>query len=185
MCIFKEIAQKSVDEFKASLNLEHDEYVNTLYVAISENNKVSCAYDSFILNDAYQCILIHCRSQMAVTNKYKWYRFEFINHRGQNLGKIIGNDCIIVIKWYGSWANQTMELIHRGNIIYSCKAPFELHMQSIWDSYCNTLNEGQVDITALKTLLAQKEERIHELEEQVSQYKQLLDGIKELIENRR
>lgn len=180
MCDFKEIAQKSVDEFKASLGSpEHDQYVGTLYVAISENNKVSCAHESFILNDAYQCFLIHCKSSMAITNRYKWYQVEFINHKGQNLGGIIGNDCIIEIKWYGSYSNQVMKLRHRDIDIYSCNDPFELHMQGIWDAYCNTLNEG----TALKTLLAQKEERIHELEEQVSQYKQLLDSIKELVNN--
>lgn len=182
MIDFVEISQERVYKFKASLDSpEISRYIKTLYVAISQDDKVVCAYDSSVLSDAYQCILIHCKSLLAVTNWYNWYQVEFINHNGLNLGRIIGNDCTISINWEGSYSNQVMKLCHRDKEIYSCKSPFENHMQGVWNAYCKTLEEGRGEMTALKSLLAQKEERIHELEEQVNLYKNTLARIKDCV----
>ena len=184
MIDFIKISQERVNEFKASLDSpEYEKYVKTLYVAISQDDKVACAYNPTVLSDAYQCILIHCKSSLAVSNWHNWYRVEFINHNGLNFNGIIGNDCTIDINWQGSWSNQVMTLRHRDDEIYTCNPPFENHMQGVWNAYCTTLEEGQGEMTALRTLLTQKEERIHELEEQVSQYKHLLDSIKQLVNN--
>lgn len=179
MIDFIELSEKSLWRFKQSLgSVDIERFINTLYVAISEKNEVSCAYDSSILYGAYQCILIHCKSALAVSNWYKWYTLEFINHNGHNLGEIIGNDCTLSINWEGSWSNQVMKLQHRDEVIYSCNAPFENHMQSLWDAYCSTLNNGNDEVAELKALLDQKEERIHALQEQLIQYKNVIDEIR-------
>ncbi len=98
MADFIELSQVSLRKYRYSLgSVDTERYKNTLYVAISENNQVSCAYNPVILKEAYQCILIHCKSKIAVTNWYNWYKVEFINHNGINLGEIIGNDCHLKI----------------------------------------------------------------------------------------
>ena len=51
---FIELAQKSINVFKSSLGSEDvEKYVDTLCVAISQNNEVSCAKDLSILYGAY------------------------------------------------------------------------------------------------------------------------------------
>ena len=182
MADFVELSQESVNRYNESLgSSEYREYRNTLYVAISENNEVSCAYDPVILRDAYQCILIHCKAELAVSNWYRWYKAEFINHNGINLEGIIGNDCHFEINWAGSWSNQVLRLYHRDEEIYTCNPPFEGHMQGLWDAYCNTLNRGQDESAQLRAELARKEERIHFLEERVRQYSQMLAHVKEIV----
>ena len=179
---FIELSKESLWGFRESLgSADTERYVYTLYVAISEKNEVTCAHDSSVLDGAYQCILIHCKSALAVTNWNNWYKLEFINHNGHNLGGIIGNDCTIKIDGEGSWSNQVMKLRHRNEVLYSCNAPFENHMQAIWDAYRNTLNGGNDEITLLRDELAQKEERIHALEEQVNQYQNIIERIRESI----
>lgn len=183
MVDFVELSQESVNRYKESIGSnDYIEYRKTLYVAISECNEVSCAYDPVILRDAYQCILIHCRSEMAVSKWHAWYKAEFINHNGVNLEGIIGNDCHFNIYWVGSWSNQVLTLYHRDEEIYTCKPPFEGHMQGLWDAYCNTLKRGQDESVRLRAELTQKEERIHDLEEQLDHYKQMLNGIKDIIQ---
>ncbi len=182
MIDFIELAKKSLWKYRHSLgSVDVERYINTLYVAISENNEVSCAYDSAVLDGTYQCILIHCKSALAVTNWHNWYKPEFINHNGHNLGGIIGNDCTISINYEGSWSHQVMKLRHREEVVYSCNVPFENHMQALWDAYRNTLNIGNDEITLLRDELAQKEERIHALEEQVNQYQNIIERIRESI----
>ena len=179
MVDFIELAQVSLHRFRQSLGSEDVErYVNTLYVAISENNEVTCAYDSAILGDAYQCIIIHCKSVLAITNWHRWYKPEFINRNGYNLGEIIGNDCTIRINWEGSWSNQVLKLYQRDEELYSGNAPFDNHMQALWNAYCNTLNNANDSIEYLQTIIAQKEEQIQALKEQVNLYKNAIDGIR-------
>lgn len=179
MVNFIELAQVSLYRFRQSLgSVDQERYVNTLYVAISENNEVICSYDSAILGNAYQCIIIHCKSVLAITNWHRWYKPEFINRNGYNLGEIIGNDCTIRINWEGSWSNQVLKLYQRDEVIYSGNAPFENHMQALWNAYCNTCNNENDRIADLQTIIAQKEERIHVLEEQLIQYKNVIDGIR-------
>jgi len=184
MSDFIELAQQSVNRYRESFDeCNEDSYRKTLYVAISEDGEVSCAYEPGILSDAYQCILIHNRLSLAVTNKYNWYKAEFINHNGINLEGIIGNDCHFNIDWEGAWSNQVLKLYHRDEVIYSCNPPFEGHMQGLWDAYCNTLRSRQNEIAALKAELAQKDARVLDLEKQVSQYEKMLGDIKEIVKD--
>ncbi len=179
---FIELAQKSINEYKSSLGSEDvTKYKYTLCVAISQNDEVSCSKDLFILDDAYQCFLIHCCSSLAISNWYNWYEIEFINYKGHNLKDIIGNDCIIKINWEGSWSNQVLKLWHRDDELYTCNPPFECHMQGVWDAYCSTLNKGKDEVASLKAELAQKEEHIQKLEEEVNLYKNALGKIKEIV----
>lgn len=182
MIDFIKCAQSSLQSYKESIGSKEN-YVNTLYVAISENDKVSCSYEPSVLSNAYQCILIHCRSSLAVTNYYRWYKAEFINYKGQNLGGIIGNDCHFNIDWIVSWSNQVLHLYHQKEVLYFCHPPFEGHMQGLWDAYCGTFNRGKDDIAALHSELAKKDEQIHRLEEQISIYRSMLAGVKDIIKD--
>lgn len=183
MVDFVELSQESVNRYREFVDSSDlNEYRNTLYVAISEYNEVSCAYDPVILRDAYQCILIHCRSEMAVSRRHNWYKAEFINHNGVNLEGIIGNDCHFKIDWVGSWSNQVLTLYHRGDEIYTCNPPFEGHMQGLWDAYCNTLSRNVDEIENLRAELHRKEVRIVQLEDAILQYQQTIDGIKGIIQ---
>lgn len=182
MSDFIELAQESVNRYRESINeSDNNNYQNTLYVAISKDGEVSCAYEPGILSDAYQCILIHSRLTLAVSKSYRWYKAEYINHNGYNLGGIIGNDCHFNIDWEGSYANQVLNLYHRDEVIYSCKPPFEGHMQGLWDAYSNTLKSRQNENAALKEELAQKDARILELEKQVSLYEKKLGEIEDIV----
>lgn len=179
-----ELSQESLRKYRCSLgSVDTEQYKNTLYVAISENNEVSCAYNPVILGDAYQCFLIHCKSQLAVTNWYNDYKAEFIDHNGYNLEGIIGNDCYFNVNWVGQWSNQVMKLYHRDEVIYSCRPPFEGHMQGLWDAYRATLNREQENITVLRAELTQKEELVQDLENQVNHYRQMLARIREIVIN--
>ena len=71
-----------------------------------------------------------------------------------------------------------LELFHRDEVIYSCNPPFECHMQGVWDAYCKTLKSRKDEIAALKKEIEKKDELIHELEVQVSRYKEKLEKIK-------
>lgn len=183
MCDFIELSRISLNNYRSSLDSENDRYEKTLYVAISENNSVSCAYDPEILREAHQCILIHCKSSLSVTRWCNWYKGEFINHNGINLGGIIGNDCHFKIDWVGTWANKILTLYHRDDEIYTCRPPFEGHMQGLWDAYCNTLSRNTDEIENLRAELHQKEIRIVQLEDALIQYHQTIEGIKQLIRN--
>ncbi len=181
MADFVELSQESVSRYKESFaSSEYEIYKDTLYVAISEAGVVSCAHDPAILRGAYQCILIHRKSKIAITNWYDWYKVEFINHNGLNLEGIIGNDCYINMV-SGAGYIGTITLYHRDEDIYSCQVPFEGHMQGLWDAYCETLNRGQDEAELLKAELHRKEECIHDLEQQINQYKRMLAGIKDIV----
>lgn len=179
---FLELSQESVRRYKESIEpKEYNEYANTLYVAISEDDRVSCSYDPRILEDASKCILIHCMSSLAVKKWYKNYKIEYINEKGLNNGGILGNDCYVKIIWVGQWANQVLFLHHGENEIYECKPPFEGHMQTLWDTYCQTYKTEEDDLTKLKKEIVENGKRIQELEMKISQYEQILAGVKESI----
>jgi septal ring factor EnvC (AmiA/AmiB activator) len=55
-------------------------------------------------------------------------------------------------------------------------------MQAVWNAYCDTLINEKDNIAELKTLLSQKEERIHVLEEQIIQYRNTVEKIRESID---
>lgn len=182
MVNFIELSNASIKSYKEAHTSEYDFYKETLFVAISEDDKVSCAYDSKILDGANKCFLIHRRSAIAITNWNSWYKIEFINQNGINNGGILENDCLIDIDFQGRWANQVLKLSHGNDVIFSCIPPFERHMQEVWDAYCKTFNKEKDIVSQLKEEVAQKEEKINELVNQVSQYKSLFEKIKETIQ---
>lgn len=181
MIDFIELADQSRNNYIRTHCSENERNHKTLYVAISENNEVSCAYDSAVIVGAFQCILIHSVEELAVTNWYRWYKPEFINCRGLNLEGIIGNDCYIRINYQGSYSNQIMTLYHGDEEIYSCRPPFEGHMQGLWDAYCNTLNDSQNELEELRAQLSQREDYIHELEKKINRYKQIFTELKDIL----
>ena len=181
---FIELSRECVSRKKGSYeNDEHNSYVSTLFVAIDENDEVICSYDSQILESAYECILIHCTSVLAVTNHYKSYSIEYIDQKGFNNQDILKNDCYMRIHWVGSWANELLSLYHGENELYTCRPPFEGHMQRLWTSYCNIRGVRNHDeiLDNLKAELVSKSKRVKELENQIAQYKSIISKFNEKV----
>ena len=196
---FKELSEFCVNRYKESITGENERYVNTLYVAITEENEVYCSNTPQILSKAHKCILIHSCSALAYTNWHTWYTLEYINKDGSVTEGFLGNGFRIYTHWVGSWANQRMFLKHEDLEIFSCQAPFEDKMQKVWDLYLRVKKAKSNAEIELIAEMIEKDETILEqgkeianlkftnklLEKQKKQYKQLLDEIKELVNNRR
>ena len=75
---FVELAIYCANRYKEAHTEKNSErYVGTLYVCIAEDNSIMCSKTPHILRSAHQCILIHERSELAISNWYSWYRVEF------------------------------------------------------------------------------------------------------------
>jgi hypothetical protein len=73
---FVELATFCVNRYKETHTGSGERYEGTLYAAIFDNNEVRCSTTPHILRNAEQCILIHHRSQIAISNWYSWYFVE-------------------------------------------------------------------------------------------------------------
>jgi hypothetical protein len=196
---FKEIAKYCVEEYKEAVTSEISKYISTLYVSIDSNNEVLCSWSPHVLSEAEKCILIHTKQELANINWYDWYSVDYINEKGCVLGTNLGNGSELRVVASGGYSNQIMELIRGNYIIYMCRPPFEHQMQKVWDIYriaekCETeqsiklltkiIDKDEI-ILDLKKKIKELEISNYILEKQKKQYEQLLDEIKELVENRK
>ena len=150
-----------------------------------------------ILCNAEQCILIHHRSQVAISNWYSWYFVEYINKEGCVCDGDLENGFKLKIEAWGSFSNQVMSLSYGNDNLnlYWCKAPFDKGIQKAWDLY-SKLKEIKV-LSEIKLIadLFKKNEEIFELEKKVddftftnhlleqerNQYQKMLDEIKSVF----
>ena len=200
---FRELSNFCIGRYKERLDSEYQKYVKTIYVSISDNNEVRCSTTPHILNNAYKCILIHVRSELAFTNWYTWYKVEYIDKEGCVTDGTLGNGFRLTSTYQGSYYNQKLNLLHDNNIndttlIYSVSAPFEEKMQKVWDVYLRARKSKSQSGLELMAELIEKDEQILELEGEIAnlkftnilvekqkkQYKDLLKEIKELVKNR-
>ena len=195
---FVELATFCVNRYKETHTGSGERYEGTLYAAIFDNNEVRCSTTPHILRNAEQCILIHHRSQIAISNWYSWYFVEYINTEGCVCGSNLDNGYSLDINAWGSFANQVMSLDYNGSHLYWCDAPWDLHLPQIWELYNRIKNvKSEKEINLIEDLFS-KDEKILKLEKEIEnftfsnhllmqerdQFRNLLKEIRDIVENK-
>lgn len=195
MADFIELSKYCINRYKESLNTEYEVYLNTLYIAIDEEGEVICSSTPHILGEAYKCILIHSCKRLEVTNWYRWYKLEYLDHNGCVTDGILGDGFKLSINFQGSYSNQKLYLHHENLAIYSCPAPFEDKIKKIWNLYLRAKKAKSKAAIELVAELIEKDETILEnedeiknlsltnilLEKQNKKYRGLLRNIEEMV----
>lgn len=177
----------------------YEEYVDTLFVSISEENIVTCSCISNVLENAKQCILIHSYKKLAEYVRYTWYDIDYIDPMGNVWHNRLDANHKLYVDKSGCYANQVMYLRRdddNSGILYSCDTPWNDKMQTVWDVYmktrdCSLFEARQLSFMVFRDkILAQHSKEIKELEvskkfleQEVAAYKGMLDDIKSLLEN--
>ncbi len=196
---FIELAEYCVNRYKEAHNSKSDSYQNTLYIAIMDDNRVLLSSTPHILRSAKKCLLIHQRSQLAISNYYSWYKVEYINEDGCIQGENLGDGFTIKIDAWGGFANQVMSLDYEGEHLYWCETPWTDNVPKIWELYTRVKKAKSKDEIELISELYRKDETILKLEREVEgfkfkehllkkqrdQYKELLKEIKDMVESRK
>ena len=198
---FVELATFCTNRYKEAHTGTGEKYEGTLYVAILEGNKILCSTTTHILRNAEQCILIHQKSQVAISNWYSWYCVEYINAEGCVCGSELDKEFKLKIESWGSFSNQVMSLSYGNDNLnlYWCKAPFDKGIEKTWKLYSKLKEIKTLSEIKLVADLFMKDEKILELEKEVEditfanqllkrerdQYKELLDEIKGMVEKLR
>ena len=192
---FIELATFCVNRYRDSLTGPRVRYMDTLFVAIVEGNRVLCSKTPHILRDAGECILIHQRSEKAVTNWYSWYKVEYIDGEGCVFDGNLGEKFSLYIVSINSFSNQRMQLSYDNRVIYSCRRPWEDHMAKVWQLYSRVRGIESANEIKLIADLFKKDEKILELEKEIEdfrfsnrlleqereQYRDLLDEIRQIV----
>ena len=197
---FIELATYCVKRYKEANTGTGQKYESTLYVAILEGNKILCSTTPHILRNAEQCVLIHQKSQVAISNWYSWYCVEYINPEGCVCGSVLENEFKLKIESWGSFSNQVMSLSYGNDNLnlYWCMAPFDKGIQKAWKLYSKLKEIKTLSEIKLIAELFMKDEEILELDKKVEdftfanqllkqerdQYKDMLDEIKDLLNNK-
>lgn len=195
---FIELAKNLQKEYKASVEREKDsEYVDTLFAAITDDNTVLVSMTPDILSNASKCILIHHQSSLAITYWYSWYLIQYINEIGAVLDSRLDDEFELRIVASGRYSNQMMQL-SANHMTYCWKRrPWENCIQSVWNLYLRLKEAKTASERKLIASCFEKDEKIleleknnedfsykvHLLESERDQYKQMLDEIKEMVEN--
>lgn len=196
---FVDLAKYCQTEYKESINRNKGEkYDKTLFVAIREDDTISVSSTPHILSDANKCILIHGKWEVAIKNWYLWYCVQFINESGEVLTNRIDDEFEMEISPIGGWANQCLCLSADNRIYYSCSAPWENSIKSVWELYLRLKKADTEYERKLISSLFKKDEKILELEKKSQNfeyktqllekendlYKGILDEIKCLMEQK-
>ena len=195
---FKEIAKFCVNRYKESFDADdkYNFYVDTLYVAIDRCGFLTCSTTPHVLHEASECLLIHRRRSLAVTNSYDWYKIEYIDEEGAVTDGVLKKEFRLWTGASGSYSNQIIQLQNENRILYTCYCPFETNLQHLWDAYGRFRKaKSDAEIELLDELI-EKDEKILDLMREVegfkfsnyilkkerNQYKKLLNEIKEMVE---
>lgn len=192
----REIAEYCVNTYKNDHTKENMNYVDTLFIAIYEDNSIEFSYTPHILTNAQKVILIHCHSALATTNWYMWYRAECINQNGAVSKNLDERFSIETASW-GSYSNQRLELVMDHYIIKTFGLPLDngRKLNAFWNLYlsaskCETLAEANMlvkltnaceDNEALKDEIKELKYSEAYLKTQLAKYETLLDEIKDLV----
>ena len=194
---FIEIAEYCIKQYKEKFTTNEDcHYVDTLYACITRNNMVLCSKTPHILKEAYNCILIHCRSAKALVHWYNWYSVEYIDEKGCVHENNLDENFKLKISAWGSNDNQIMRLSYEGNNLYLTGLPWEDKLQHVWDLYSIVKNLKTKQEILLAAKLFEQESEISKLTSDINgykfenellkrerdQYKDLLDSIKSIVE---
>ena len=197
---FKDIAKFCVNRYKESFDADNTDnvYVDTLYVSIDNYNNLTCSTTPHVLNEACECLLIHRRRALAVTNSYYWYKIEYIDEEGAVTDGILKKGFSLWTGAGGSFSNQIIQLQYQQRILYTCFCPFETNLQHLWDAYCRFKKaKSDAEIELIDELI-EKDEKILDLmrevegfkfsnyilEKERNQYKKLLNEIRDIVKNK-
>lgn len=197
---FKDIAKFCVNRYKESFDVDNTDnvYVDTLYVSIDNYNNLACSTTPHVLNEACECLLIHRRRALAVTNSYYWYKIEYIDEEGAVTDGILKKGFSLWTGAGGSFSNQIIQLQYQQRILYTCFCPFETNLQHLWDAYCRFKKaKSDAEIELIDELI-EKDEKILDLmrevegfkfsnyilEKERNQYKKLLNEIRDIVRNK-
>ena len=197
---FKDIAKFCVNRYKESFDADNTDnvYVDTLYVSIDNYNNLACSTTPHVLNEACECLLIHRRRALAVTNSYYWYKIEYIDEEGAVTDGILKKGFSLWTGAGGSFSNQIIQLQYQQRILYTCFCPFETNLQHLWDAYCRFKKaKSDAEIELIDELI-EKDEKILDLmrevegfkfsnyilEKERNQYKKLLNEIRDIVRNK-
>lgn len=175
---------------------ENDYYVGTLFIAITEEG-VLTSRTPHILSKAQQCILIHERRTLAVSNYYSWYSIEFIDSNGCVSDGKLDDEFFISIIPFNGFGNQILKLAANGRTYYRCKGTWESDIVKVWKLYLRLKDAKTYRERIMIADLFAKDEQILEMEKTIedfkftnrlleqerNQYKSLLNEIKELVTN--
>lgn len=195
----KALSEYCVKRYIENLDTKY-KHVETIYVAISKDDKVLCSTTPHLLTDAYRCILIHVWVIKDKPYKENWrYEIEYINENCCVSEGLLENGFRIRSQWDSSRQANIIDLFNynedRQIRVYTIVAPFDDKMQALWDAYCFVKKvKSKAELLTMITIL-KKEEKILELgkkigdlsfsnyllEQQRNQLHKFLDEIKQII----
>lgn len=184
---FVELATFCANRAKETRSSWGGKYERTHYISILEDNTVKYSMTPHVLRNAHECILMHERSEIPISNLYYWYEFEYINPEGCVFASDLEND-FNLISYKSKHSAPFIELRYKENFLYS-----NLNIQKVWELYSKIKDIPTETERKLVVDLFEKDEKIFELEEQIKdfsfanqllkqerdQYKELLDEIKD------
>ena len=193
---FVELAKFCQQNFKEKHEKEGERYIDTLFVSIDETGSIKHSKTPHILDDAYQCILVHQRSKLALRNWYSWYSVEFIDKDGCLHTARLDNDFRLSVNSWGSFSSQVMCLYYANDELYWFGWPFEKNIAKVWELYSKVKDIKSESEIKLIAELYRKDDKIFELqkenenfkftnlllEQEKQQYQGLLDEIKEMCD---
>ena len=187
-----EIATFCANRYKDAHMKPGDRYTGTLFVGISGSNKVQCSTTPHILQNAYQCILIHGRLDSL---RDTFYKVEFINEEGSVKDSFLDDVFNLQAK---SGRYLRLELYYNDIYFYSLNGSFDKNMPILWELYSKIRYLKTYSEQKVVRDLFDKDEKIFELESHIEdlnyqnkllkqerdQYKEILDEIKDMLESK-
>lgn len=167
-------------------------------MSIDNCNNLTCSTTPHVLNEACECLLIHRRCALAVTNSYYWYKIEYIDEEGAVTDGVLKKGFSLWTGAGGSYSNQIIQLQDEKRVLYTCYCPFETNLQHLWDAYCRLKKaKSDAEIELINELI-EKDEKILDLmrevegfkfsnyilEKELNQYKKLLNEIRDIVRNK-
>ena len=194
MVNFEQIAESCVKKYQEGLD-KNVKHLQTLYVAISKDDDVTCSLTPSILKDAYRCILIHKCNSSVYPNVYC---INYISEKGGVTNGFIDKGYSISIEPdFNVQPPYPFYLLILENsnygISFTFKRPFEDKLQKLWNIYCKVKDaKSKEELILLKKIIenekkqseikAELDSAYHLLDELNSKYRKLLDDIKSLVE---
>lgn len=196
---FMELASYCQNEYKENNTSDKRQYINTLFVAITEGDEVITSATPHILKKAEQCILLHLSIESTSRGRFSDHQLQFIDKDG-----VVHNNCFDNrFYFYTAYSsNVSLGLAYDDNgikkYLYKHPAPWESSVEKVWKLYSRVKDLDSLAKIQLVAELFEKDEKILELEKQIedfrftkylleqerNQYKGLLDEIQQLIDNK-
>lgn len=195
---FMELATYCQNEYKENNTSDKSQYINTLFVAITEGNEVITSATPHVLKKAQQCILLHFSIESTSRGRFSDHLLQYIDKDG-----VVHNSRLDKrFHFYTSYSSkESLGLAYEDSgvtkYLYQHPTPWANSIEKIWKLYSRVKDLDSYAKIQLVAELFEKDEKILELEKQVedfrftkylleqerNQYKALLDEIKQIIEN--